>query len=250
MASQRLDMALVSQGLAPTRARAQILIQDGIVQVDGEPARKPSQKVSDDALLTLSSDEKQWVGRGALKLIKALDHFNIDPERKVAADIGASTGGFCEVLLDRGVEKIYAVDVGHDQLHSSIKSDPRVINMEGINAKTLSTDVIPEPLDLVVSDVSFISLEKALPAALSLCKSGAYLAALIKPQFEVGRENIAKGGIVKNPEAATAAANRIEAWVNSLEGWTSLGVTTSPIKGGDGNTEFLIGARYERQNRN
>ncbi|MBE7637938.1 TlyA family rRNA (cytidine-2'-O)-methyltransferase [Sneathiella sp. P13V-1] len=246
MVSQRLDMALVSQGLAPTRARAQSLIQEGLVEIDGEPARKPSQKVSDSALLTLSSDEKQWVGRGALKLIKALDHFHIDPKGKVAADIGASTGGFCEVLLERDVQKIYAVDVGHDQLHPTIMSDPRVINMEGVNAKTLSADVIPEPLDLIVSDVSFISLEKALPAALSLCKSGAYLAALIKPQFEVGRENIAKGGIVKNPEIAAAAAKRIEDWINGLEGWSSLGVTPSPIKGGDGNTEFLIGARYER----
>ena len=246
MTSQRLDMALVSQGLAPTRARAQSLIQDGLVAIDGQPARKPSQKVSDDATLTLTSYEKQWVGRGALKLIKALDYFNIDPTGKIAADIGASTGGFCEVLLERDVQRIYAVDVGHDQLHPTVKSDPRVINLEGVNAKTLSSDIIPEPLDLIVSDVSFISLEKALPAALSLCKSGAYLAALIKPQFEVGRENIAKGGIVKDLEVARAAADRIEAWVNELKGWTSLGVTPSPIKGGDGNTEFLIGARYER----
>ncbi len=245
MTSKRLDMEMVERGLAPTRARAQSLIQDGIVLVGQEAARKASQKVWDEDQITLTSQERQWVGRGALKLIKALDHFKINPSGKVAADIGASTGGFCEVLLDRGVSKIYAVDVGHDQLHPSLQGNPQLINMEGVNARDLTPQMIPEQLDLIVSDVSFISLTKALPAALSLVAPGAELAVLIKPQFEVGRENLGKGGIVKDPEIARKAADDIEGWISAHAGWRSLGVTTSPIKGGDGNTEFLLGARYE-----
>ena len=245
MTSKRLDMALVDRELVPTRARAQSLIQDGKILVNKVSARKASQKINEEDIVELAVQERQWVGRGALKLLKALDHFSIEPAGKIAADIGASTGGFCEVLLDRGVQKIYAVDVGHNQLHPSLKGNDRLINMEGLNARDLTQDIIPDPLDLIVSDVSFISLKKALPAALALCAPGAELAVLIKPQFEVGRENLGKGGIVKNPEIARKAADDIEDWISNLPGWRSLGVTTSPIKGRDGNTEFLLGARYE-----
>ncbi|WP_169569916.1 TlyA family RNA methyltransferase [Sneathiella limimaris] len=245
MPSNRLDQELVARGLVASRARAQHLIQGQQVFVNGEIAVKSSQKVQDNSEIRIDSNYKDWVSRGALKLLAGLEAFNITPKGLVAADIGASTGGFCEVLLEQGIAKIYAVDVGHDQLHERLKGEPRLINLEGVNARNLTSAEIPEPIDLVVSDVSFISLKKALPAALSFCRKGAYLVALIKPQFEVGAANIAKGGIVKDDAVRDAVRLDMENWIETMPGWKLLGTIDSPITGSDGNHEFLLGARYE-----
>jgi 23S rRNA (cytidine1920-2'-O)/16S rRNA (cytidine1409-2'-O)-methyltransferase len=242
MTSNRLDMEMVKRGLCDSRAKAQFLISANNVSVDGKTARKASQKVSDQTDISVSGTDHKWVGRGALKLLAALDHFQIDPAGRIAADIGASTGGFTEVLLKRDVQKVYAVDVGHDQLHPSLLGNETIVNLEGINARNLTRKIIPEPLSLVVSDVSFISLKKALPAALELCEKNAVLATLVKPQFEVGRENLGKGGIVKDLAIAQKSAADISSWIETLPGWRSLGIIESPIKGSDGNTEFLLGA--------
>ena len=245
MSTERLDIELVTRGFTDSRAKAQAMIKDNRVTVDGVSARKASQKISEDAQLEVENRGTEWVGRGAHKLIAALDHFQIDPAGKIAADIGASTGGFSEVLLSRDIAKVYAVDVGHGQLHHSLLDDPRLINLEGLNAKSLSSDQIEEPLDIIVSDVSFISLKKALPASLALCKSGAFLTALVKPQFEVGKQNIGKGGIVKDPMLVEAVRIDMEKWISSQAGWQSLGTIESPITGSDGNREFLLGAKYD-----
>jgi len=245
MSTERLDLELVARGFADSRAKAQRLIKENRVQVNDEPAKKTSQKVSAEAQIVVEARDREWVGRGAYKLLAALDHFRFDPRGLVAADIGASTGGFSEVLLSRDIAKIYAVDVGHGQLHRNLLTDPRLINLEGVNAKSLNVQVIEDPLDMVVSDVSFISLKKALPAPLSLCKTGASLTALIKPQFEVGKQNLGKGGIVKDPSLAEAVRLDIEQWISSLPGWKCLGTIESPITGADGNREFLLGAIYD-----
>jgi 23S rRNA (cytidine1920-2'-O)/16S rRNA (cytidine1409-2'-O)-methyltransferase len=242
---QRLDLELVSRELVKSRARAQSLIAEGRVSVDGIVTQKPTRKVSADNKITIAAADIDWVGRGAHKLIKALDHFGVDAAGRIAADIGASTGGFCQVLLEAGAARIYAVDVGHGQLDPLIKDDARVINLEKTNARELTTDHIPEALDLVVVDVSFISLKKALPAALALCAPAAHLLALVKPQFEVGKGNVGKGGIVRDAELVTGVPVDLETWINSLPGWTSLGTIPSPITGADGNTEFLLGARHD-----
>ncbi|PHQ71126.1 MAG: TlyA family rRNA (cytidine-2'-O)-methyltransferase [Sneathiella sp.] len=242
---QRLDLELVQRGLVKSRARAQLLIREGHVAVDGETLRKPTRRVSAETLISIEPPAIEWVGRGAQKLLAALAHFNVDPAGLVAADIGASTGGFTQVLLLAGVKAVYAVDVGHGQLDPVIGNDSRVLNLEKTNAKDLTTEIISEPLDLVVSDVSFISLKKALPAALALCAPGAILLALVKPQFEVGKGNVGKGGIVRDLALVASVPDDMEAWINSLPGWSSLGIGDSPINGSDGNTEFLLGARYD-----
>jgi len=244
MNARRLDLEMVSRGLARSRAKAQHLITEKRVLVDGEDARKFSQKVTPHTRIEVDTRNKDWVGRGAYKLLAAFDHFGFEPKDAIAADIGASTGGFCEVLLTRGAQKIYAVDVGHGQLHESLKNSPRLVNLEGVNAKNITADIIPEPLDMVVSDVSFISLTKALPATLALCKDGAKLAALVKPQFEVGRKNIGKGGIVRDADLVEKVRHDMEQWINSLDGWQCLGTIESPITGSDGNREYLLGAHY------
>ncbi len=245
MPSLRLDQALVERGLASSRSKAQALISDGCVLLNGSAVRKASQKVQEDSHLSITGPNDDWVGRGALKLSAALEYFQIDPANMIAADIGASTGGFCEVLLRQNVRKIYAVDVGRDQLHPRIKNDPRVIDLSGVNAKGITADVIPDQLNLVVSDVSFISLKKALPATLQLCLNGAVLLALVKPQFEAGREHIGKGGIVRNEQIQEQVRADLANWINTQPGWQSLGTTKSPITGSDGNQEFLLGARYD-----
>ncbi len=239
----RLDQYLVDQHKIPSRARAQNLIASGEVSVNGTIARKASQKVgkNDDIIV---SAVHQYVSRGALKLVHGLKAFEIDPAGKVCLDLGASTGGFCEVLLERGAAKIYAVDVGHGQLHPSIIKDQRVINLEKTHAKDLNADIIPEPIELLVCDVSFISLTKALPLALDLCGAGAMLCVLVKPQFEVGRENIGKGGLVKlepNDIKQFLAEHVLPLFV--AHGWQESDLIDSPIKGGDGNREYLISAR-------
>jgi len=236
----RLDQRLVDLGLAESRARAKALIEAGAVTVNGAAARKPSQAVTDDARVAMIADPNPWVSRGALKLVHALDAFALTPHG-VALDIGASTGGFTEVLLARGAERVFALDVGHSQLHPRVKADPRVVSLEGINARSIPAGLIP-PVDWIVADVSFISLEKALPGPLALARPGALLVALIKPQFEAGRAHVGRGGIIRDTGVHEAVRARIHGWVTSL-GWQVTGVVPSPIDGSDGNREFLIAAR-------
>lgn len=240
--SNRLDMEILKRGLAATRSKAQALISDGRVRIDGELADKHSRKVGAEQQIDIESRNVEWVGRGAVKLIAALEHFGFDPKDRIAADIGASTGGFSQVLLLRGIKTVYAVDVGHDQLDSSLLDYNQLINIEGVNARYLSQRDIPDPLDMVVTDVSFISLKKVLPATLSLCKPGAVLAALVKPQFEVGKGNLGKGGIVRDTEMVEQVRQDMEAWIETIPGWRCLGSILSPVTGSDGNTEYLLGA--------
>jgi len=242
--TQRLDLELVRRDMVKSRARAQDLIKNGHVFVDGVSVRKTTKKVDQDISITINAPEIEWVGRGALKLLAALECFDVNPAGLIAADIGASTGGFCQVLLKHDAVKVYAVDVGHGQLDPLIANDKRIINLEKTNARALTSMSITEPLDLVVSDVSFISLKLALPAALKLCRDGAFLLALVKPQFEVGKGNVGKGGIVRDPELVQSVPVEMTNWINSLPGWQSLGTVESPIEGSDGNTEFLLGAKY------
>lgn len=239
---ERIDQVLVERGAFPSRARAQGAIRAGLVRVNGAVIDKPSAAVASDAPIEIAGDLHDYVSRGALKLEKALRTFEVDPKGKICLDLGASTGGFTEVLLRAGAAKVYAVDVGTGQLHPAIASDPRVVNLERTHAKDLSRALIPDPVGLIVCDVSFISLKKALPAALSLAAPGAHLVALIKPQFELGREKIGKGGVAKASEEDIARLTAgIGAWLSDA-GWRPVGVIESPIAGGDGNKEFLIGA--------
>jgi len=239
--SQRLDQAIVAAGLAESRARAQALIEADVVLVDGVAAKKASQKVKADTKLAITENPNPWVSRAALKLDFALKEFGLSPNNAIALDIGASTGGFTEVLLANGAAKVYALDVGHGQLHQRLRNDARVVNIEGVNARDIPEALLPE-VDWIVTDVSFISLEKALPAALELARKGAVLVALIKPQFEVGPALVGKGGIVRDMAAQQNTRVRIEAFLENL-GWQVTDRGESPIKGGDGNIEFLVGAR-------
>lgn len=237
----RLDRALVERGLITTRARAQEAVRNGLVQVDGKVAAKPSVNVGAEAVIDVDADATVWVSRAAHKLRHGLDLFGWDVTGATALDVGASTGGFTQVLLRAGAARVYAVDVGHDQLVAELAADPRVVSLEGVNAKDLGAALVPEPVDLIVSDVSFIGLEKALPAALALGAPKARLMALIKPQFEVGPGRVGKGGIVRDAVLHDEVCERIRAWLES-EGWQVTGIAPSPIEGSDGNREFLIGA--------
>lgn len=230
----RLDQALVAQGFADSRARAQAMIAQGLVAIDGVVAKKASQKA--DGEITLLGEGLQWVSRAALKLVAALDHFELSPEGAVALDLGASTGGFTEVLLARGAAHVYAVDVGHGQLHSKLAGDARVTNLERTHARDLPD--LP-PIDWVVSDLSFISLRKALGPALAIAAPGAVLVALVKPQFEVGPEGVGKGGIVRDEARRHQALRDCTEFVQAAE-WDILGSINSPIAGSDGNREFLL----------
>ncbi|MFT6556891.1 TlyA family RNA methyltransferase [Sneathiella sp.] len=244
-AGKRLDLELVARGLCESRAKAQAMIADGRVTVEGLPARKPNQKVWDYTPIDIAAVEIEWVGRGAHKIIAAIDHFSPVIKDRIAADIGASTGGFTQVLIHKGAAKVFAVDVGHDQLHPSLVDHPQIINMEGMNARHLTTDDIADPLDLVVTDASFISLKKLLPASLGLCAPGAMLLALVKPQFEVGKGNLGKGGVIRDIEQAEAVKEDMERWINQMPGWRCLGSIDSPITGSDGNHEYLMGAQFD-----
>jgi 23S rRNA (cytidine1920-2'-O)/16S rRNA (cytidine1409-2'-O)-methyltransferase len=214
----------------------------GQVLVDGAMASKPAQTIAAGAALALTDGAGRYVSRGAEKLLAGLDAFGFDPRDRVALDVGASTGGFTEVLLTRGAAKVYAVDVGRGQLHARLGRDARVVSLETTDARALSQAIIPEPIDVIVSDVSFISLTKALPAALQLATPTAWLIALIKPQFEVGPGHVGKGGIVRDDAMRARAVADIETWLTAGMGWTVAGVVPSPITGGDGNQEYLIGA--------
>jgi len=239
---QRLDKRLLELGLFDTRARAQAAIAAGGVTVDGAPARSASQSVSQAAVITARAAH-DWVGRGALKLVAALDLWPVVVEGRVVLDVGASTGGFTEVALSRGAARVYAVDVGRAQLHASLANDPRVVNLEGTDARSLDGALIPERPGLIVTDFSFISLAKALGPALALAGEGADLIALVKPQFEQGGPSlIGKGGIVTDPEARQAALERVSAWLDD-QGWRVRETAESPITGGDGNREWLLWAK-------
>ncbi len=239
---QRLDMALVARGLLPTRARARDAILRGHVSVNGERASKPSQTVSPDADLAIDDPASGYVSRAAVKLIAGLDRFGYAAAGLTALDLGASTGGFTQVLLERGARKVFAVDVGHGQLDERLAADPRVVNREGVNARDLTAADIGEPVHAIVADVSFISLKLALPPALKLASDDAWGVFLVKPQFEVGRAALGKGGIVRDPAAAERAVADIATWLEADMGWRVGGVILSPIEGGDGNRELLIGA--------
>lgn len=236
----RLDHYLVQKGLTQSRAKAQEAVAAGLVTVNGAAATKPAQKVAEGDDVRVMGLVHDYVSRGGVKLQAALDHFKFDPSRKTCLDLGASTGGFTDVLLRAGAAKIYAVDVGQGQLHEKVAHDSRVINLEKTHAKDLSSAIIPDPVGAIVCDVSFISLKKALPFALALAAPDCWLAALIKPQFEVGREGIGKGGIVKEGLAEPCACDMAQ-WIEG-EGWAVEGLIDSPIPGGDGNREFLLGA--------
>ena len=239
----RADKVLVELGVFETRAKAQAAIEAGRVKVEGVVLKKAAQAISPGAQIEAEAAHP-YVSRAALKLVGGLDAFSINPEGLICLDIGASTGGFTQVLLERGAAKVYAVDVGRDQLHDQLKSDPRVIRLESQDARTLTPAQILEAPELVVCDASFIGLEKVLETPLKLAKPGANLVALFKPQFQVGRENIGKGGIVKNTAAVETAADQCRTWLRHL-GWRISGWEESPIQGGDGNQEYLIAAQKE-----
>ena len=240
---RRIDVEMVARGLADSRARAQDLVRRGHVLLDGAPIGRPSQPVGDDQRIELAGTAPAWVSRAAEKLIAGLDAFGLDPAGRLCLDLGASTGGFTEVLLARGAAHVVAVDVGHGQLHPRIAADERVISIEGLNARDLTAEQLGAAPGFLTCDVSFISLTLALPPALPLCAPGAEAVVLVKPQFEVGRDGLGSGGIVRDASLATAAAERVAAWLDGRDDWQVLGITPSPLEGGDGNREFLLGAR-------
>lgn len=243
MARSRLDLLLVSRGLAESRTKAQALIMAGLVYSGEQKLDKAGAEFAEDIDLNIRGREHPWVSRGGMKLAHAIEHFKLDVKGVIAADIGASTGGFTDVLLTHGAAKIYAVDVGHGQLDVKLRNDPRVVVMENTNARNLDISHIAEPLDILVCDASFISLKKVLPAVLKLAKPEALLVALIKPQFEVGKAEVSRGkGVIRNPALHQQVCADITQWITA-EGWNIIGITPSPITGPKGNVEFLLAAR-------
>ncbi len=239
---ERADRLLVARDLAESRARAQALILadrvfSGAVRID-----KAGQTLAADAPLEVRGRDHPWVSRGGLKLVQGLDHFAIDPTGLTCLDVGASTGGFTDVLLARGAARVYAIDVGHGQLAWKLRNDSRVTVLERTNARYLTREQVPEPVGLITCDGSFIGLETLLPAPLARAAPGARLIALVKPQFEVGKGQVGKGGVVRDPELHAQVCARIEAWLGAQAGWRVLGLTESPILGPEGNKEFLIAA--------
>ncbi len=240
----RLDTLLVDRGLAETRTKAQALILSGVVFSGERRLDKPGVSIDPDAAIEVRGKAHPWVSRGGLKLERALDHFAIDLSGSVCIDVGASTGGFTDVALSRGAKKIYAVDVGRGQLAWKLRQDDRVVVLERTNARHLTDEDIPERVDFIMCDASFIGLQTILPTPLGFAAPGAYLIALIKPQFEVGKGRVGKGGIVRDPELHDEVRQRISAWLDGRPGWRVMGVADSPITGADGNREFLIAAQY------
>lgn len=240
---QRLDQAIEARGLLPSRARARDAILRGTVTVNGMVASKPHQPVGADDVVVLEDPAARYVSRAALKLIAGLDAADIGVSGKVCLDAGASTGGFTQVLLERGAARVYAVDVGHGQLHERLLSDPLVVSLEGCDVRGLDRSLIPEPIDLLVCDVSFVSVVKVLAPPLALCAPGARAVILFKPQFEVGRANVGKGGIVTDEAAITAARGEVEAFLTA-RGWAPIVAVPSPIAGGDGNREIVLTLAY------
>jgi 23S rRNA (cytidine1920-2'-O)/16S rRNA (cytidine1409-2'-O)-methyltransferase len=242
-ARRRADQLLVEQGLAESRTKAQALILAGLVSCAERRIDKPGEQLAIDAALALKGRDHPWVSRGGVKLAHALDHFRIDVEGHVALDIGASTGGFTEVLLARGAGRVHAVDVGHGQLAWKLRQDPRVDVRERVNARYLTQADIPEPVDMITCDASFIGLATVLPAPLALASEQAQLVALVKPQFEAGPARVSKGGVVRDPAVHREVCERAAAWMASQPGWSVVGIVESPILGPEGNREFLLYAR-------
>jgi 23S rRNA (cytidine1920-2'-O)/16S rRNA (cytidine1409-2'-O)-methyltransferase len=242
---KRADQLLVDRGLAESRARAQALILAGGVRQGERRVDKPGDLLPADAELAVKTAGHPWVSRGGIKLAHGLDQFAIAPAGLACLDLGASTGGFTDVLLSRGAARVYAVDVGHGQLAWSLRNDPRVVVLERTNARHLGRGQVPEPVGLIVCDVSFISLLTVLPPALALAAPGARLVALIKPQFEVGKGRVGKGGVVRDPALHASVCDKVKGWLAEQPGWSVLGVSESPIRGPEGNVEFLIGAAHE-----
>lgn len=240
---QRVDQLLVDRGLVESRTRAQALIMAGKVFSGEQRVQKPGDKLAEDKPLEVRGQDHPWVSRGGLKLEKGLVEFDLDPTGVTAIDVGASTGGFTDVLLQNGAAKVYAVDVGRGQLHWNLRQDDRVVVLEETNARYLTHEQVPDPIDAVVCDASFIGLEKVLPAAMALTRPEAWLLALIKPQFQVGKGQVGKGGVVRDPALHQQVCDEVRSWVDSLEGWSVIGITESPITGPQGNVEFLICAR-------
>lgn len=241
MARQRADVALVERGLAETRTRAQALIMAGLVYSGETRINKPGETIAEGRALELRGQDHPWVSRGGVKLAHGLAHFGFGVAGRVALDVGASTGGFTDVLLHHGASRVYAVDVGHGQLAWKLRNDPRVLVMERVNARHLTAAEIPEPITALVCDASFIGLRVVLPAAMALCAPGAWAVALIKPQFEVGPA-VAKGGVVRDAAVHDRVCAEMAEWWAGLPGWRVLGVEASPLLGPEGNREFLIGA--------
>jgi 23S rRNA (cytidine1920-2'-O)/16S rRNA (cytidine1409-2'-O)-methyltransferase len=241
MTKIRADQLLVNRGLAESRTKARALVMAGVVFSGERKVGKAGDMLAEDAPLEVRGKDHPWVSRGGVKLDHGLAHFGFVVAGAVALDVGSSTGGFTDVLLSRGAAKVYAVDVGTNQLAWKLRQDPRVVVHEQTNARSLDASIIPEPVDVVVCDASFIGLAKVLEAPLELAKPGARLVALVKPQFEAGREEVGKGGVVRDPAAHERVCTAAKVWVES-QGWTVLGVTASPITGPEGNVEFLLGA--------
>ena len=241
----RLDQLLVARRLADSPAKAQALIMLGVVYTGERKLTSAGEKVPEDLAIDVRGREHPWVSRGGMKLAHGLTHFNRGPTGWVCVDVGSSTGGFTDVLVHRAAAKVYAVDVGYGQLADKLRKDPRVVVLERTNARHLTPDQIPEPLDVVVCDASFIGLRTVLPAAMALTKPGAILIALIKPQFEVGRGRVGPKGVVRDPALHAEVCDDISNWLGTQLGWRVLGLTPSPITGPEGNVEFLIGARRE-----
>ena len=240
----RADALMVKRGLAASRERARAMIAEGQVMVGGAKLAKASRRLPPHAEISVMSPDIPWVSRGALKLVGGLDAFPaIEPRGLVCADIGSSTGGFTEVLLDRGAAYVVAIDVGHGQLHPKLAADSRVESREGVNARYLTADDFDQPPQMIVCDASFISLTKVLPPVMALAAPGAALLALIKPQFEVGRAQIGKGGIVRDQQAVADVVAGMGHWLVAKMGWELIGTAPSPIAGQDGNQEFLLAGR-------
>ncbi len=238
----RADQLLVDRGLVESRTRAQALILAGKVFSGDRRIDKAGQPVAPDAALEVRGQDHPWVSRGGLKLDHALAHFQLSPRDRICLDVGASTGGFTDVLLTRGAAKVHAVDVGHGQLAWKLRSDPRVDVHEKTNARYLTHELIPDPIAALVCDASFIGLATLLPAPLALCAPGAWAVALIKPQFEAGADAVGRRGVVRDPAVHRAVCQRVHAWWAGLPGWHVLGISESPITGPEGNREFLIAA--------
>ena len=241
MAKIRADQLLVDRGLAESKTRAQALVMAGLVFVDTRKVDKPGQALPVDAPIEVRGRDHPWVSRGGIKLAHGLDHVGWDVTGAVAIDVGSSTGGFTDVLLTRGAARVYAVDSGTNQLAWKLRQDPRVIVHEQTSARILTDTHIPEPVDLIVCDASFIGLSKVLERPMTFARAGARLLALIKPQFEAGRDEVGKGGVVRDPAVHARVCDDVVAWLEA-SGWSVAGVTESPITGPEGNIEFLVAA--------
>ncbi len=246
MARRRADQLLMDRGLVESRTRGQALILAGKVFSGEMRVEKAGDLIREDAPLQVRGQDHPWVSRGGLKLDHALTEFGLSPRGRVCLDVGASTGGFTDVLLYHGAERVHAVDVGHGQLAWSLRQDPRVVVHEKTNARHLTRDMLGEEMDALVCDASFIGLRTLLPLPLQLCRPGSWAVMLIKPQFEAGPGQVGAKGVVRDPEVHRAVCEQVVAWLRTAEGWTVLGVTESPIRGPEGNVEFLLAAEKPR----